>query len=75
MHAGAAQCLTASAVSLSEDKQRERRVSSASFFGVYVNKCVHSHQEQEQRVSVKQERRVSISAAIVSAPSLFLLRR
>ncbi len=32
MHAGAAQCLTASAVSLSEDKQRERRVSSASFF-------------------------------------------
>ncbi len=45
------------------------------FFGVHVNKWVHSHREQEQRVSIKQERRVSSSATIVSAPSLFLLRR
>ncbi len=44
------------------------------FFGAHVNKWVYSHREQEQRVSVKQERRVSSAAAMVSAPSLFLLR-
>ena len=44
------------------------------FFGVHVNQWVHSHREQEQRVSAQQERRVSSSEARVSPPSLFCLR-